>query len=167
MGVPDFPDQVSGFTVVPVVISPPGEDKVYHTLYMKKHEVRHNSKNAGAADDDDDEEDEATRTVFVVNAPVTTTYDHIKNLCQSIAGVLVEDYKPDIRNTGKIILVDKASALRLVSKAKQVHKLEKPLTWTSKTAVYGHKSMYYLHLKLDECLLTMIRIRCAKHAKIP
>lgn len=137
-----FPDQISGFTVVPVVISPAGEDTVYHTIYMKKHEVRHNRK-AAAADDDDDEEDENERTVFAVNLPAITTFEHIKNLCQSIAGVLVEDFKVDIGNTGKIILVDRTSAQRLVAKAKQMHKLEKPVSWTSNTSgSYGLKSKY-------------------------
>lgn len=156
--VSEFPDQVSGFIVVPIVLSPhSSKSPVYHTLYLKKHEVRLNRKStAAAADSDDDDADQADRTVFVVNLPAITTFGHIKSLCQDIAGVIAEDFVFDVGNTGKIVLVDKTSALRLVSKAKQLYKLEQQVSWTSKnltTSSYGLKSKFFFFFFL---LLSLI-----------
>ena len=153
--VAEFPDQVNGYIVVPVIISSQTkttstDSPVYHTLYLKKHEVRRTKNQqadneAGSDDEDAEEQDLAQRTVFVVNLPAITTFDHIKTLCQDAAGVIAEDFKFDVGgNTGRIVLVDKASAARLISKAKHFHKLDKkrePLVWNSKNSnSYGLKS---------------------------
>lgn len=165
--VSEFPDQVNGFIVVPVVFSSSAstassanqKNPVYHTLYLKKHEARpRRSKGSAGADsdaDDDEDEERASRTVFVVNLPILTTFNHIKNLCQQVAGVLVEDFEADQQgSTGRIVLVDKTAAGRLISKAKQAYKLEKQIMWTSKSLtnsvttssssgdVYGPKREY-------------------------
>lgn len=177
--VSEFPDQVNGFIVVPVVFSSssssaaptstPQKNPVYHTLYLKKHEARPLRRAKGSAgadsDADDDDEERASRTVFVVNLPILTSFNHIKNLCQQVAGVLVEDFEVDQQqgggSTGRIVLVDKTAAARLISKSRQAYKLEKQIRWTSKgltnsaTAVtnscsgdvYGPKREYFCLLR--------------------
>lgn len=123
-----FIDQINGFTVVPVILNDDKTSPVYHVLYMKKHQTRKNKNDN--EDDDNDFMDFSERTVYVVNLPVITTFEQIKSLFQDMAGVIVEHYFPEPGSKGQVVLVDKASCNRLLSKAKQAHKLEKNLMWS-------------------------------------
>ncbi|KAF5095526.1 hypothetical protein D0Z00_003101 [Geotrichum galactomycetum] len=104
MSPPDFPDQINGFIVAPVILSAQDNkdpSPVYHTLYLKKHQTKRT-----AAPTDDDEDDEGDRTVFAANLPILTSFENIKKFCSTVADVLVEDFvkDPNIPNAGKIIL---------------------------------------------------------------
>lgn len=116
-----FPEQVSGYTVVPVLLAN-DTNPVYHVIYMKKHQVRNQ---------DDPDMELAERTVYAANLPISTTLKHIKSVCQEISGGIVEAFIAEEGNRGQIIFVDKASCLRFISKAKAVHRLEKEVKWES------------------------------------
>lgn len=135
-----FPEQVGGFTVVPVALNDDKKSPIYHVIYLKKNEARQR--------DEDDDMDTAERTIYAVNLPVSTTLEHIKALCQDISGAIVEAFIPEAGNRGQIILVDKASCVRLISKAKKLHKLEKePLQWPQIASSSGYQK--YLEQGLD------------------
>lgn len=126
-----FPDQINGFIVVPVILSAQ-DDKdpspVYHTLYLRKHQAKRVATSV-----EDDEEDEGDRTVFVANLPILTSFENIKIFCTTVADVLVEDFVKDtnIPNAGKIILVDKSAANRLIAKSKNLYKLKDRIYWNN------------------------------------
>lgn len=126
-----FPEQISGYIVVPVALNSEKKSPVYHVIYLKKHEIK----------DEGFENPEAGRVAYAVNLPVTTSIDHVKSFCQDLAGVIVEDFRPEAGNRAQIVLVDKVSCTRLLSKAKQIHKLDKePLVWSgSDSTATGYK----------------------------
>lgn len=99
---------------------------MYHTLYLRKHQAKRVATSV-----EDDEEDEGDRTVFVANLPILTSFENIKKFCSTVADVLVEDFVKDINipNAGKIILVDKSAANRLIAKSKNLYKLKDRIYW--------------------------------------
>lgn len=101
---------------------------MYHTLYLRKHQAKRVATSV-----EDDEEDEGDRTVFVANLPILTSFENIKIFCTTVADVLVEDFVKDtnIPNAGKIILVDKSAANRLIAKSKNLYKLKDRIYWNN------------------------------------
>lgn len=138
-----FPEQVGGFTVVPVALNNDKKSPVYHVIYLKKHDVPRHSE-------EDPDIDISERTVYAVNIPSSATFDNIKSMCRDIADVIVEDFRPEVGNRAQIILIDKASCNRLLSKAKSLHKLEKkPITWIGvKSAPTGYQKYVDHALKM-------------------
>lgn len=129
-----LPDQMNGYLVIPIALNQDKKSPVYHILYIKKHEAKNTLK-------DSPEVDNSGRIIYAVNLPISTTISNIKELFQDIAGVIVEDFRPEIGNRGQIILVDKASCTRLLSKAKQLYKLETdPICWhDDNTKPFGYQ----------------------------
>lgn len=131
MSPPEFPDQINGFIVAPVILSAQDNkdpSPVYHTIYLKKHQFKRTT-----APTDDDEDDEGDRTVFAANLPILTSFENIKKFCNAVADVLVEDFvkDPNIPNAGKIILVDKSAANRFIAKSKTLYKLKDRIFWNA------------------------------------
>ncbi|VVT43503.1 uncharacterized protein SAPINGB_P000015 [Magnusiomyces paraingens] len=111
-----FPEQINGYTVTPVSLSKEKKNPVYHVIYLKKHDMKSLV---------DNEHSEEGRVVYAVNLPISSSIDQIKSFCQDVAGVIVEDYRPETGNRAQIVFVDKASCSRFLSKAKQLYKLDK------------------------------------------
>ncbi|CAN6604363.1 ribosomal RNA-processing protein 7 [Trichomonascus vanleenenianus] len=130
-----IPDQISGYITLPIKVGSKNKEPVYHVIYLKKHQSKDKAND---------------RTVFAVNLPIDTTYDHIKQLCQSLGNTLPEEFTPIPGTTrAQIVMVDKSSCNRLLSKAKNHTTGNDAIVWPKPEA---NGSAYYLALNRNKYL---------------
>jgi len=127
-----LPDQINGYYPVPILVR--DEPRIFHVIYVRKHHAR------GENGDDN--------TVFAVNLPVDTRRENIKSLCQALGNTILGDFEPDAKHRrGLIVLVDKASCTRFLSKAKAQNIDSAPITWeagvTGSEVYYTRNSQKY------------------------
>ncbi|ANB15234.1 Rrp7p [Sugiyamaella lignohabitans] len=115
----ELPDQINGFIPIPLLVreSTSDTEPVYHILYAKKHQTH----KTGSTDNTTD------RTIFITNLPVDASHSSIKSLCHFLGNTILESFIPEKNyNRGLVVLVDKASCSRFLTKAKQ----QNPVPWS-------------------------------------
>lgn len=93
--------------------------------------VRKQLKFNNDQDSDSESEDDSVRTLFVTNLPLDTTEDNIKDICNAMGGVVLNEFVRQGTRHGLISLMDSNAAARFLSKAKKLSdkKSKKAVQW--------------------------------------
>lgn len=123
-----LPEQINGYIPLPVKVT--GEkvtggasSSTYHIIYVKKHQSK-------------DSSDSADRSVFLVNLPTDTSSKALRDLCQQLGNVIMEDFQSTGGNNGILELVDKTACKAFISKARQAVKSQ-TIAWNNSKSLTG------------------------------
>lgn len=123
-----LPEQINGYIPLPVKVT---SEKVTggvssstcHIIYVKKHQSK-------------DSSDSADRSVFLVNLPTDTSSKALRDLCQQLGNVIMEDFQSTGGNNGVLELVDKTACKAFLSKARQAVKTQ-AIAWNNSQSLTG------------------------------
>lgn len=100
---------MAAYVPIPLNVGP----NTTHTIFARRHLSRDDDSDASSSDDE-------TAAVFVMNLPIDTTDDNIKDICEALGNVHFERFERLGLRYGLIALLDEKSADRFLSKAKKL-----------------------------------------------